>query len=484
LDTDDLKQKVISSSFWSSLEKVAIEMVAFLVFLILARLLQPTDYGTIAIAMVFVTFVSTISGLGISTAVIQIRELEATHLNAGFWSSLLVGVLLCVIIYACAPYLATFYNEPELEYVLLCLGLIGIFQAVDAVPRALLSRDFRFRYLAFGSILSSLVGGAIGITMAVNDYGVWALVAQQLSTKMVQTIITWIGAGWIPTFDMRWKPLKRLLRVGLYVMGSRLSNNLSRQTDNLLVGTFLGTRELGVYSIGFRVYQTANSVLLHSLSRLGLPTFSRLQVAPALLANAYHRLWITGTALTLPVFILIMLTASDLVPFLFGSQWQDSATVVQIFMIASCCQALTNFDGQLLVACGNAKLAFRLSLVRAFLNVIGFAVAVKFGINAVAAAFAIAALMMLPVWKIAIEKYSPVSITHASGPLLAVGYGLIALSVTALLHRFLLPDISTVSLIASQWVLGLFVYSFAVYVLDQSVRAGIRDLLKLGFGKT
>lgn len=483
MNNDGLKQKMIGSSLWSSLEKVAIEMLGFLVFLVLARLLQPNDYGTIAIAMVFVTLVGTVSGLGISGAVIQIEKLESTHLNAGFWSSLLVGLLLYVIICVCAPYLASFYKEPELEYALICLGLVGLFQATDAVPRALLSREFRFRYLAVRSILATLVGGTIGITMAVNGYGVWALVAQQLSMTVLRTILTWFGAGWVPTLSMSWQPLKRLLSVGLYIMGSRVSNALSRQTDNLLVGTFLGTRELGLYSIGFRVYQTANGIFLHSLSELGLPTFSRLQGAPEKLASAYQQVWTMGAALTLPVFILVILTASDLVPFLFGSQWQDSSSVLQFLMIASCCQALTNFDGPLLIACGKAKLAFRLTLVRAFVNVIGFVIAVKWGINAVSAAVAVAALMMLPVWKLAIQKYSPVSITHARGPLLSVGFGLMVLVGTVLLLGHLLLEDSTVVLIAIQWTFGLFVYSFTVYMLDQSVRTGMRDLLKLGFGK-
>jgi O-antigen/teichoic acid export membrane protein len=483
LNTDDIKQKMISSSFWSFLENAATQVVSFLVFLVLARLLQPNDYGTIAIAMVFVALVGAISGFGISGAVIQIRELEAAHLSSGFWLSLLTGVLLYVIIYACAPYLASFYDEPEIKYILLCLGLIGVIDAAEAVPRGLLSRNFRFRYLAFGSILSTLVGGAVGITMAVNGYGVWALVAQQLSVAMVRTVLTWFGAGWIPAFVISWPRLKSLLSVSLYLMGSRLSNTLSRQTDNLLIGTFLGTRELGVYSIGFKVFETINSVLLNSLSRLGLPTFSRLQSAPDRLANAYQRAWTIGVALTLPVFILIMLTAPDLMPFVFGRQWLDSASVLQLLMIASCCRALTNFDSPLLIACGRAKLAFNLTLVRTILNIAGFFVAVKWGINAVAAAFAIAALLMLPVWKFAIERYTPASITHASQRLRSVGFGLIALSGTVLLVELLFPDISIVTQVASQWVVGLIVYSFAVCMLDRSVQADVQDLLKLGFGK-
>ena len=474
---------MISSSVWSSVEKVVMEAVSFLVFLVLARLLQPTDYGVLAIAMVFVTLLGNIAGLGISGAVIQIRELLPTHLSGGFWSTLLVAAFMYAIVYSCAPYLASFYKEPALEYVLLCLGFIGVLNALESVPRALLSRHFKFRFLALRSFCSTLVGGVVGITMAFNGYGVWALVAQQLSSTLVRTSLTWVGAGWVPTFRVSWEPLKALLSVGLYIMGTRLSNTFSRQTDNFLIGTFLGSRELGVYSIGVKVSRTANSVLLHSLSRLGLPTFSRLQGSADQLENAYQRVWTMGAALTLPVFILVMLTASDLVPLLFGDQWQDSATVLQILMIASCCLALNNFDSPLLVACGKAKLAFRLAIARTLLNVIGFAVAVNWGINAVAAAFAIAGLMMLPVWKVAIEKYSPVSVKNASGQLISVAYGLVGLSVSVLLLGYLLSDIPNLYLIASQWILGLIGYSAIVFARDQSLRSGMRDLLNLGFGK-
>jgi PST family polysaccharide transporter len=483
IPTDGIKQKMISNSFWSSLENAAIQLVSFLVFLVLARLLQPNDYGTIAIAMVFVALTSAISGFGISGAIIQIRELEAAHLSSGFWLSLLMAVLLYAIIYACAPYLASFYDEPGFESVLLCLGLIGIIEAAETVPYALLSRHFRFRYLAFRSILSTLVGGAIGITMAVNGYGVWALVAQMLSLAILRTLLTWLGAGWLPAFSISWSSLKNLLSVSLYIMGSKLSGTLSRQTDNLLVGTFIGTRELGVYSIGFKIYDTINGLLLASLSRLGLPTFSRLQGAPDRLANAYQRASTMGMALTVPVFILIMLTAPDLIPLVFGSQWLESATVLQLLMVASCCRALVNFDNPFLIACGRAKLVFNLALLRTFLNIVGFFVAVKWGINAVAAAFSVVALLMLPVWKFAIEKYSPVSTTHVVRRLGTVGFGLIVLSGSVLLAELVFSDISTVMLIASQWIAGLIVYGLTVYMLDQSVRTGVQDLLKMGFGK-
>ena len=480
MNTDGLKQKMIKSSFWSSLEKVAMEAVSFLVFLVLARLLQPTDYGIVALAMIFVSLLATIAGLGVSGAVIQIRELEQSHLNAAFWASLTVGLVLYGMIFAGANSLATFYSEPALEYVLLCLGLVGLFQAVDAVPRALLSRQFRFRFLALRSMVSTLLGGTIGITMAIEGYGVWALVAQQLSTALVRTSLSWFGAGWLPAFSMSWTPLKRLLSVGLYLMGSSLSNTFSRQADNLLIGTFLGTRDLGIYSIGFKVARTSHSVLLHSLSRLGLPTFSRLQAAPEKLANAYLRVWTLGSALTLPIFILVMVTAPDLVPLLFGAQWQDSGRVLQILMVASCSLGMTNFDSPLLVACGKANLVFRLNVFRMLLNLTGFAIAVQWGINAVAAAFATAAIIMLPVWKIAIQIHTPVAVRKACMPLLSVACGLAALYGAVLLPGILLPDLPVALMLAGQWTCGLVVYGCVVYLLDQSLRDGMRDLLRSG----
>ena len=474
---------MIRSSFWSSLENIAIQVVSFLVFLVLARLLQPDEYGTVAVSMVFVALVSAIASFGIQGAIVQGRELETAQLSSGFWLSLLAGVILYIIIYACAPYLASFCGEPEIEHVLIYLGLIGIVQAAEVVPRALLVRNFRFRYLAFKSILSTLVSGVVGIVMAVEGYGVWALVAQQLSLATVQAVFSWCGAGWIPAFEINWLRLKSLLSVSLYLMGNKLSNTMSRQTDNLLIGTFLGTRELGVYSVGFKLFDTTNSIFLQSLARLGLPTFSRLQHAPDRLASAYQRAWTMGAAFTLPVFILIILTAPDLVPMVFGSQWLDSVTVLQFLMIACCCRALTNFDTPLLIACGRVKLVFNLTLVKAVVNIFGFIVAVKWGVNAVAASFALAALLMLPVWKIAIEKRTPASITFASRQLGSIGFGLVVLSGAALVVEPLFRDISIVMLIASQWFIGLVVYGFVVYMLDRSMQAGLRDLLKMGLNK-
>jgi len=478
VNTDGIKHKMISSSFWSSVENAALQALSFLVFLILARLLQPDDYGLMAIVMVFVTVLGAISGFGISAAMVQIQELEGIHLNSGFWFSLTMGLLLYLIIYVGAPYLALLYEAPDLQSVLLYLGLIVVIDAAGTVPRGLLSRHFRFRFFAFRSITSTLFAGVIGITMATNGYGVWALVAQQLSAATVRTLLTWSGAGWVPKLEISWPALRSLLSVGGYMMGNSLSNTLSRQADNLLVGTFLGTRALGVYSIGFKVFESVNGVLLNSFSRLGVPTFSRLQDTPDRLANAYRQVWTMGAALTLPVFVLIILTAPGLVPAIFGSQWAGSAIVLQFLMIASCCKALTNFDAPLLFTCGRARLAFRLTLLRTALNIAGFAIVVNWGINAVAAVFAVAALVMVPVWKFAIEKYSPASLAGSSQRLVSIGIGLSALSGVVPVVALILADASTLVLIAAQWLTGLFVYSLAVLLLDRTMRPGVQDLIK------
>ena len=481
--TDDLKQKMISSSFWSSLESTAVQVLSFLVFMVLARLLQPDDYGILAVAMVFVTLVGAITGFGIQGAIVQIRELHADHLNGGFWFSLATGALLYGLICAVAPWLASLYGEPELEPVLFCLGLIGLFQSMGVVPSAILSRNFRYRYLAFRAVISNLVGGVLGITMAVYGYGVWALVAQQMSQVILRTLLTWFGAAWTPGLIISWAPLKRLLSVGLYLMGSGFANTLSRQTDNLLIGIFIGTRELGIYSIGYKVFETVNGVMLGSVSRLGLPTFSRLQSNPQRLANAYHRAWTVGAALTLPVFMLILLTAPELVPFLFGEQWRDSAVVLQLLMVASCCRSLTNFDSTLLVACGRPRLAFRLTLARTLLSIAGFAIAVQWGINAIAAVVAIVAVTMLPLWKFAVARCTSATLSQAKTQLVSLGIGLLLLGGSVVLVAGLLPAVQVPYKIAAQWACGLFVYWASVCGLDTFLRAGLQELLHLGVGR-
>ena len=386
------------------------------------------------------------------------------------------------MLFASAPGLAGFFDEPGLGKVLRFLGLIALFKAVDIVPHALLRRDFRFRYLALRAIISTIAGGAVGISLALHGYGIWALVAQQLTAAVTLTVITWLGLGWIPGFLVRWVALKRLLSSGLYLMGSMLANQVGRDADNLFIGTVLGTRDLGLYNIGFKISQTANSLLVNALSRLGVPTFSPLQDEPERLADAYERIWTMGAALTLPVFMLIMATAPKLVPLLFGDQWQESAFVVQVLMVAGCCQALRNFDGQLLIACGKAKVVFKLTLVRSLLSLTGIAIAVHWGIHAVAAALALSALLMLPLWKLAVESHTPVSVKRANAALPQIACGLLALVGVSIMITHLDGIFPIAALLAMQWSLGLIVYAIAVYLLSGAVRAGVHDILRTGFG--
>lgn len=478
LNSDSTKTRLISGSFWSLLEKGWLEFLSFVLFLVLARLLQPEDYGAVALALVFVTLMSAISTLGISAALVQIERLDDRHLSTAFWASLALSLAFFALFYVGAPLVASAVTEPLLAQVLPALAVVGVLQATDAVPRALLTRHFRFRYLALRSISSTFIGGAIGIALAAHGYGVWALVAQQVSTALVRAIITWAGLGWTPGFDVGLAPLRKLLYVGTYVLGSTLSNIVSRQSDKLLIGAVLNTRELGVYGIGFRVSQTANDVLLHSLSRLGLPTFSRLQKEPKALEEAYTRLLTMGMAGTLPIFMMVALTASELVPFLFGSQWRDSAAVLQILMLASCCQALVNFDGPLLVACGKAQRVFKLMLIRALLSFTAFAVAVHWGINAVAGALAAVAVIMLPLWKSSVARNTALAGMLPAKQFASITVALAAMVCTALLLVPLLADVPVPIFVACQWIGGLLVYVGCACALDNTLRGALSGLLE------
>lgn len=481
--TIGVEERAAKSTFWSTLESSVTELLSFTVFLVLARLLNPEAYGIVAIATVFVSVITALAGFSLNAAIVQIEKLQPAHLNSAFLLSFGLGVFFYLLVWLLAPWLALAFDEPQLEPVMIWLGLTSLLHGMAEVPTGLLLREFQFKYLALRTITGVALGGVFGVTLAMNGFGVWALVAYQLTAAIAQVALLWLFVRWRPGLQFSWSHLSRLLSISRYVLGSNLAGNVNQQADKLLVGSFLGSTALGIYSIGYKIFQVSTSVTLFSLYKIALPTFSRLQNDLGRLRDTYISSIQYSAAISLPIFIGIIALADRLIPTIFGEQWLGSVAVVKLLMIASCCASLNPFSQPLFIALGHVNLAFRLSVANTLLNLLGFLIAVRWGIVAVAAAFSIRAVIMLPINIHFVQRYTRISFGAILSNIRGVITGLIIMVLVITLIEKQLVDYPTLLVLFIQATCAATSYFLVIFFLDRELCNRLSTLLKIAFSR-
>jgi O-antigen/teichoic acid export membrane protein len=480
----NLKQKSINSVKWSATENWSSQLISLLVFMLLARLLQPADFGLIALASVFIIILTTLSNQGFAQAIIQKENIQAGHFNAAFWVNNGIAILLCVTLFFAAPLVAKMFSQPELASVLRYLTMTLILNSLVSVHSAVLSRNFQFKTMALRSAFSSIVSGGVGVYMAYNNYGVWALVGQQLSASFVGLLVLWFACPWRPGVKFKSRHCLELFSFGSNVLGVSLLGLVNRRLPDLLIGGFLGPVALGIFAIANRVFVVLTQLLIGSLAKVALPIFSRMQNdLPRIRSSFYSAAQITSV-ICFPIFIGVLVTAPDLIPFVFGSQWAESAVVTQYLMVVGLLYSFSYFNDSMMMALGHPDIVLRLNLVNTTLNIIAFVVGVRFGIEMVAFAFMLRGLIMFPVGQFVLNKYAQISfktlMLNVKGP---------AISVLLMVAALLVVDMLTIDF--TIWVrlllqigTGGVVYCITLFLIDRPVINRILHLLGVAIKKS
>ena len=385
---------------------VASQALSFVVFIILARMLEPAAYGLIALTMTVILLLIAGSRLGLEKLLVQLDSPGRIETDTAFLCTLMLGTLLALLLWLVSPLIADLVDTPELERVMRALAPVVALKALEAVPMGLMVRGGRFKAVALSTMLALAAGGSAGIAMAHHGYGVWALVSQELVKAVCSLTALCLACGWKPGLSLSIKAGRRMLGASLHIMGAEVTQIAQNHADRLLIGSLLGATGLGTYTIAAKVNQAASTILLDSLNRVALPTLSRTRNDPTRLKSVYYRSQRIGAALTLPAFVLLLLTAPSVVPLLLGQQWQASVPILQALCVASCAGSLGVFNGPLLLAVGRPDIVFRLSIGSAITGIAAGLVAIPWGVVAVSLAFALRAWLILPLELILCARYS------------------------------------------------------------------------------
>jgi len=377
---------VVKGLVWSSFEKLSVQIVQFIIGVILARLLTPAEYGIIGILLVFIAFMQVFIDSGFSKALIQTQDRSEIDYSTVFFTNSLISVGCYVLLWFGAPWIADFYNNPELIRYTRVIGSVLFFNALFAIPNTILIIHLDFKVLAKINFAGNLISGVIAILMAYYGYGVWALIWQQIIRAVLLVLLSWLFVRWKPLLVFSKESFKRLFAFGSKLLYASLLGMIVNNFTNLFIAKLSSTKDLGYYTRGTQftdvVYGTTSSVLDSVL----LPIFSKSQNDLPLLVS-YFRTFIRSVALLIvPIFFLLAFVSKPLVLLLLTEKWLPVVPIMQIFCFARLITIIAGLNITVLYAIGRSDLVLKQQVIKIIIRVVFLALALKFGIIYIAIA--------------------------------------------------------------------------------------------------
>jgi O-antigen/teichoic acid export membrane protein len=396
---DSYAGKALAGIAWRGASSVGIRLLRVVVFLILARLVAPDAFGTIALALVFITILQHFASGGLSSAIIQHPHLTKSHVDSVFLLSLLAGFVFGGSMLLLAEPVAAIMRQDSLAPVLKALSVMPVLVGISMVPEGWLSRLMDFRVLSIRHMVAAVFSVASALVLAFLGAGVWALVAQTITETAVSCIILWTATSttYRPGCSANWASVREMVGFGSKVSTFDLTTVAASRGDDLLIGSILGPIALGFYSVAYRLLTVLQETLQGMSGQVAFPLFSRLQYDQDRLRRGFTRSSSLALAISGAVFIYTAAAAPQVVALLLGDSWGPAVPVVAVLAIGGVAAAIMDLNNTFLQAKGKAGQVLVLSAVGAGANVLGFIAAVHYGIFWVAMAFTIRAYLFLPI---------------------------------------------------------------------------------------
>ena len=365
----NLKKKAASGMVWTAIQKYSKMGIQFVSGIILARLLTPFDYGCIGMLAIFMVVAETFIDGGFGSALIQKKcPTQEDYSTIFYWNMGLAMVLYGVLFFS-APAIARFYRIPILCDVLRVQGIILFVYSLNLIQRNQLRKQLRFKILAIVRIVTSIISLIITIIMAYMGFGVWSLVAQNLISGIIPSLVFWFYVKWRPSWIFSWKSFKDLFNFGIFMFLTHLINNISTQLQGLFIGRLYNPATLGYYSKASGTEKLASGTITGVMTAVTYPLYAEVQDDLPRMQNMLKHLTSTISFITFPLLAILLLVAKPVFVLLYSDRWLESVPYFQVLCFAGLGGCLTSVNTQCIAAIGKSKTMFLWTIIKRIVGI-------------------------------------------------------------------------------------------------------------------
>jgi len=418
---------------------------------------------------VFTAFLELFQELGLTSAVIQKQDATEEQLSTVFFVTVVLGLVLAALTALGAPLVAAFYREPELVPITVALGGVFFIDSFVHVHAALLRKALDFKKFVLIGICSRVIASALGISLALAGFGVYALVFQRVLGALIYSGAIWMVVPWRPRTKPRLRSALGMLGFGANVTGLGMLSYLTRNMDYLLIGRFLGAASLGVYTIAYRIMLLPLRRISSQLSQVAFPAFSAVQDDKPRVRRGYLQMAQAIALVTFPAMMGVMLVAPEAIPALLGDKWQRVVPLIQILAIAGALQAVVGPTTHIFRSQGRPDLHLKYELFATPLTLLAIALGLRWGVEGVAAGYTLSQLIVLPGRCYLV--FGLIGMTRTElyrafrGPLCATGAMAGAVYAVRVLLFALMP-LPTAALLCLEVLTGVATYGVSLYLVS------------------
>jgi O-antigen/teichoic acid export membrane protein len=354
---DNLKNKMLGAFTWSSIDRVAQQGVQFLIGIVLARLLSPTDYGLMGMVMIFAGLSYVLVESGFNFALVRTKDLKPEHTNTIFYTNLAISLFLYLALFIGAPYIAQFFNQPQLTAIARVTFLAILFNACYLVPYALIGKSLNYKALAQINLSATVLSGLAGIGLAYLQYGVWALVAQQTTYHFFRIFGFYYHTHWKPQLIFKWQVIREYARFSSHILASSLLSVVFNNIYTFILGKLYPVKQVGYYTHAYKMSETSNFTFVSILGAT-YNVFAQIHDQKDRLCRILNTIQERASLIVIPITALLIVDAHPLFYTLFGEKWMQSVPYFQLLCAANLLTPLFQINIHALNAIGKSNISF------------------------------------------------------------------------------------------------------------------------------
>ena len=473
-----LKKETVKGFIWSFVQQFSTQLITFLVQIVLARVLLPSEFGLIGMLTVFIGIATAFFEGGMTSSLIRIPKTDTKDYSTVFFFNLGVSLLVYLLFFVAAPYIALFYKQPVLANIARVYGLSFIFLAFGTVQNTILIKEMKFKRQAIITFPALLIGSFLGVFLAYNDFGVWSLVYSMLLTNLLTSIFLWFSSDWRPKLIFDIDKFKLHFHFGYKMTISSLLDTVFTNIYQIIIGRIYEPVTVGYYTRANSLMMLPVGNISTALNKVVFPLFAKVQDDKLALREAYKKIMMIVLFIVTPIIVLMALLGNELIVFLFTEKWLPVVPIFQIICFSGVLYPLHMYNLLILQVKGRSDLFLRLEIIKKIVLIFIILISVFYGFTALLFGYVIASIIALFIntyYAGSIIDYTMKRQLFDIFPIFAIsiGMGLVVFLVNNNLTAY-----NNISRLIISSISGVIIYIFLAFAFKFQTLSDIRNIIK------